>query len=207
MTLICEREIVKDKDFIYNYDLEQWQLDKMKEYGKTQGWFKYKGFTFELKGLKQIHIPESDYDTIERPEVNITKQQGRTKFVFTDRTYKEVREIKKGLKIYIRYKDYDFPIDIFCTRAKMSAGFLKKKLVGIHSCKVNGHYIEVIPKPKNFIFYTITNNKTGKVYPNVLIESAINFLGCNRSLIGNLNKFYQSAEFGDFKIVRHEGMR
>jgi len=207
MRLICEGEIVTDKDFLYNYTLEKWQLNKMKDFGKDQGWFKYKGYTFELQGYAQKHVETNSIQDGEMPFITIKKLQGRIKLIFTDQEYREVRAIKKGFKIHIRYKHYTFTMEQFCNGVGMNADTLKGKLAGVDKCKLNGEWIKVVVKPKNSIFYTIIDNKQKKTYKNVVLDAALAFLGCKRCVVTNLNKYYQSTNYGDFTIERHSGKR
>lgn len=206
MKMECEGQIVTDKVFLYNYNLKQWQLDKMKEYGSKRGWFKYKDYRFRLTQIKRWDVQCSEKVSDERPPIDIKKLPGKRKLVFTEEVLSG-GTIPKGYKIYIRYNDYEYPVDDFCNQIGITTEHLKRSLVGISECKLNGQDIAVVIKPKNYIFYTIKHIKTGEMYKNLPISETVKFLGCKRSLISSLNKRYFKTKFDDYSVTRHEGMK
>ena len=205
VTMICrdemlDNQVVSDKDFLYVYNLKEWQLDKMKEFGLKKGYFKWKSYCYQLfldgKKIKQYQ----GTDRIELPQV---KKSGRkVRFIFTDIVKAENIPASNKYITYMTIYGEKMLRSEFERRVGVSESKLRKETTGSASFKINGIDVKVSRPKKVPLRYTVlnvnTNNTSQSLPPNKVIKAT----GCDKASLTALHKVKDTFTFSHFKIER-----
>jgi len=141
ITMVCkddilENQVVTDKDFLINYDLRQWQLDKMKEFGLKKGFFTFKSYDFLLyKDNKKVEAFKGT-DIIKLP--NVKKNGRKVHFLFTDIMEEENIPPSNTYITYMTIYDESKPIDTYIL-------FIDKQMENYHTIAFD---VEMVPVEK-----------------------------------------------------------
>jgi hypothetical protein len=193
-------EVLTDKDFKLFYDLQQWQLDKMKEFGLKEGYFNFKTYKYFVCKDNEKPKKPSYEDMITLP---VIKKNGRkVKFliedVIKDKNIPAHNTYKTFYQIYgevIVKADFERRIGISESKLRKCSGDSK-------SFTINGIPVNVIRPNKSKLRFTVTNKNTGTVRKGMIKSEVMLLTGCHKHKTSQMDKFNPVAYWKHYIIER-----
>lgn len=205
VTMICrdemlDNQVVSDKDFLYVYNLKEWQLDKMKEFGLKKGYFKWKSYCYQLfvdgKKIKQYQ----GTDRIKLPQV---KKSGRkVRFIFTDIVKAENIPASNKYITYMTIYGEKMLRSEFERRVGISESKLRKETTGSASFKINGIDVKVSRPKKVPLMYKVKNSQTRHISLSLPPNKVIKNTRCNKEDLSRLTKVKDVLIHKNYTIER-----
>jgi len=155
---------VKYQDFLYAYNLEQWQLDKMIKYGRKRGGFNFKGYKYIESAPKKRFYKKVSIDMTNRVLYENKLPRGSFKAEY-----------------YLNNKISNFKE--IALKTKLSVEYVKRLLLGVKSVKLNGANIKI--KRICTIGLRIYNNDTGEVQVVENMDQCLDIVKTHRSQLYN----------------------
>jgi hypothetical protein len=203
ITIICEGQVVKDVDFIYNYGITAEHLEELKQSGLKDGFFMYGDeYKFHLiypKGTKKKYKKRNPKKVKLKniPKIDIPILNGNKRFIFTHKIDFKEKMKKNQCHLFVKVDDKEYKLDLFCAAMEMSRVHMIKSIENSETFKLNGVDVTIVRHKIKRILYNLRNDKSGKEYNHIQRSTVMDKTKSSEAIIQGLN------EKNPIKIFKH----